>query len=86
VAAAVSTLGLEIARLVNALDPEAIVIGGGLGLATGFREGIIESMRPQIEAAATRDLPVLAAALGTEAGVIGAALVAEMGLLAAERA
>ena len=32
------------------------------------------------------DLPVLAAALGTEAGVIGAALVAEMGLLAAERA
>jgi glucokinase len=86
VAAAVSTLGLEIARLVNALDPEAIVIGGGLGLATGFREGIIESMRPQIEADGTRDLAVLAASLGTDAGVIGAALVAERGLLAAEQA
>jgi glucokinase len=83
VAAAELTLGLEIARLVNALDPQIVVIGGGLGLATGFSEGIIEKMRPHIYAAVTRDLQVLPAALGVDAGVIGAALVAEIGLAAA---
>ena len=78
--AAASALGLELARLVNALDPEAIVIGGGLGLAPGFRERIAESMRPDVYADLTRDLPVLPAALGVRAGVIGAALAAETGL------
>ena len=77
--AAASALGRELARLVNALDPEAVVIGGGLGLAPGFRERIEENMRPDIYADLTRDLPVLPAALGVRAGVIGAALAAEAG-------
>ncbi|MGA2528459.1 MAG: ROK family protein [Acidimicrobiales bacterium] len=79
--AAAAALGLEIARLVNALDPEAVVIGGGLGLAPGFRQAIIESMRPEIYATDTRGLEVLPAALGVHAGVIGAALVAAAGSL-----
>jgi glucokinase len=79
VAAAVQALGLELARLVNALDPEGVVIGGGLGLAPGFRQRIVERMRPAIYADSSRDLVVLAAGLGLQAGVIGAALAVEGG-------
>jgi len=79
---ALVALGLELARLVNALDPQAIVIGGGLGLAPGFRERIAEKMRPGIYADATRGIEVLAGALGVDAGVVGAALAADAGLAA----
>ena len=72
----------ELARLVNALDPQAVVLGGGLGLAPGFRERVTECMRPQIYADATRGLEVLPGALGTNAGVIGAALAADSALAA----
>ena len=41
VASAGAALGAAIAHLVNVLDPEAIVIGGGLGLAEGpYREAL----------------------------------------------
>ena len=56
---AASALANEFARLVNALDPEVLVIGGGLGLAPGFRERIVTKMRPAIYAGRTRDLEVL---------------------------
>jgi glucokinase len=77
VEAAGVALGLELARLVNALDPEAVVIGGGLGLAEGFMERFVARMRTEIYADATRGLPVLPGALGVRAGVIGAALAAQ---------
>jgi glucokinase len=82
VAQAALALGVELARLVNAIDPEVVVIGGGLGLAPGFRERIVENMRPEIYAESTRDIEVLAGALGTDAGVIGAGIVADGALLA----
>jgi glucokinase len=78
---AVQALGTELARLVNAFDPEAIVIGGGLGLAPGFADRIAAKMRPQIFADATRDIAVLPSSLGAHAGVIGAALTAHAALL-----
>jgi len=77
---AVRALGIELARLVNATDPEAVVIGGGLGLASGFRERIVEKMRRQIYSDSTRDLAVIPSALGVDAGVIGAALAADSAL------
>lgn len=73
---AAAAIGTELARLVNALDPEAVVVGGGLGLDPGFRERVTAAARPLIYACATRDLPVIAAALGQDAGIIGAALAA----------
>jgi glucokinase len=73
VEAAAQALGRELAALVNALDPEAVIVGGGLGLAPGFMERVVARMRPQIYAAATRDLAVLRSGLGVDAGVIGAA-------------
>jgi glucokinase len=73
-------LAIEIARLVNALDPEGVVIGGGLGLAEEFRDLVVASLRPAIYAGSTRELEVLAASLGSRAGIIGAAISAEMAL------
>ena len=74
VEAAAQALGTELAALVNALDPEAIVVGGGLGLAPGFMQRVSARMRPQVYASATRDLAVRPSALGVHAGVVGAAL------------
>jgi len=78
-------LAAELARLVNALDPEAVVIGGGLGLNPDFRRCLAGLTRPDIYAADTRDLDIVPAALGRDAGIIGAALAAAGGLAAAGR-
>jgi glucokinase len=58
-------LGSGVALLVNVLDPEAVVVGGGLGLAGGLFWDAFE--------ASTRRLPILPAGLGVDAGLIGAA-------------
>ena len=43
---AADALGSSLGWLVNVLDPEAIVVGGGLGLAPGrFRERLIKATR-----------------------------------------
>ena len=65
-----SQLGL----LVNVLDPEAVVIGGGLGLSEGpFWDEFIAATRRHIWSEMHRDLPMLRAATGADAGWIGAA-------------
>jgi glucokinase len=67
-------LGSGIGWLVNVLDPEAIVIGGGLGLVEGlFWDHLVMAARDHIWSDETRWLPMLQAALGADAGVIGAA-------------
>jgi glucokinase len=63
--------------LVNVLDPEAIVVGGGLGSCEGlFWEDFIASTRRQIWSEVHRNLPILHAGTGTDAGLIGAATAA----------
>jgi glucokinase len=76
VEAAAAGLGVGLAWLVNALDPGAVVIGGGLGLVDRYRELAAAAMRPLVFGDNTRDVPVVAAELGPDAGLIGAALVA----------
>jgi glucokinase len=67
-------LGVTAGLLVNVLDPEAIVVGGGLGLRDGlYWECFLRSTREHIWADARRDLPIQHAALA-ENGVIGAAM------------
>jgi glucokinase len=59
------------------LDPDAVVLGGGLGLATGlYRDRLIASTRAHIWAEACRHLPIVPAALGADAGLVGSALAA----------
>jgi glucokinase len=67
-------LGVSVGWLINVLDPEALVVGGGLGLAGGlYWERFVAATRAHIWATASRDLPILMAALGPDAGLIGAA-------------
>ena len=76
VGAGARRLGLVLAALVNALDPGAIVVGGGLGLNDAYRERVERSLRPAVYDADARELPVRPAELGPDAPVVGAALAA----------
>ncbi len=67
-------LGTSAGFLVNILDPESLIIGGGLGQARGlYWASFVTSTRSHIWSNTTRDLPILSAALGTNAGLVGAA-------------
>lgn len=70
-------LGQAIARAVDLIDPECVVIGGGLGIgAHDFRDAVVTSMRRHVWLPAARDVPVATAGLGPHSGVVGAALAA----------
>lgn len=74
VGSAGEALGVAVGWLVNVLDPEAVVVGGGLGLAGGhYWERMVAAAREHIWAPAARGVPFLRAALGVDAGLIGAA-------------
>lgn len=69
-------LGRALAWLVNALDPELVVIGGGLGLRDDYRDAAVAEMRGAIEVPGSRDVLAVPAELGADAGALGAALLA----------
>lgn len=72
-------LGVGIAGLVSALDPEAVVLGGGVSAAGDLlldpaRQGLLDSL----QAARHRRVPPLVPArFGPSAGAVGAALLAD---------
>jgi glucokinase len=67
-------LGSTIGLMVNTLDPEAVIVGGGLGLASGlYWDTFVASTRRHIWSDLNRELPILQARCGVDAGVIGAA-------------
>lgn len=69
-------LGVSAAFLVNVLDPEMIVVGGGLGTARGlYWDAFERSCREHIFADNSRGLPIVTATLGVDAGLVGAAAV-----------
>jgi glucokinase len=69
-----AAVGNSLGFLINVLDPQAVIVGGGLGLAGGlYWETLVGSTRRHIWSDTSRYLPILTAALGTEAGLIGAA-------------
>jgi glucokinase len=68
-------VGSAIAQLVNVLDPAAVVMGGGLGLAGGrYAQALESALRQFIYADGHRTVPLRPASLGIDAGWIGAAL------------
>lgn len=74
VRSAAEALGGTIGWLVNVLDPELVVLGGGLGVSTGlYRDTLIDSARRHIWWEGHRDLPIVPALTGPDAGLIGAA-------------
>lgn len=73
---AAERLGTVVAALVNALDPGALIFGGGLGLDDGYRDRVVAVMRGAIYDPDARAIPVLTAGLGPFAPAVGAALAA----------
>ena len=69
-------LGGVLAALVNALDPGAVIVGGGLGLHDSYRERVEAALRSAVYDPEARTLPVLPGGLRADAAVIGAALAA----------
>jgi glucokinase len=71
-------LALGIASVANLLNPEMVVLGGGVIEALGdpFVERVTELVRKQPLRAATADLKIVKSQLGDDAGITGAALLA----------
>lgn len=70
-------LGGYVALFVNLVDPEVVVVGGGLGSAGGaYWPAVVASARDHIWAEHVVDVPILAAELAGLAGVVGAGLLA----------
>lgn len=76
-----SYTGAAIGSVVNLLDPEVVVIGGGIAEALGPRyvERVARVARRQMLSPAARRIPILASQLGDYAGLLGAALTALTG-------
>jgi glucokinase len=74
---AVEALGNGVASAINLLDPEAVVIGGGLGIRLGqpWLEKIREAMLPHLFVDSNPP-PILLAELGDLGGAHGGALLA----------
>jgi glucokinase len=70
-------LGLAVANMVTVLNPEMLVIGGGVLMhCPGMRKAIAESVQRYSGWVSRRVVTVAEAALGDESGLIGAALFA----------
>lgn len=70
-------LGEAIAFAVNLLDPEAVILGGGVVLGCdAYRLALVRAARQHIWSEETRLLGINSAELGSDAGLIGAALTA----------
>ena len=68
------SLGVSVAFLVNVLDPQAVIVGGGLGSSEGmYFKHLVISTRERIWSQHSRDLPILQSRLGPDAGLVGAA-------------
>ena len=74
VRSASAALGNTVGFLINALDPEAVIVGGGLGLAGGlYWNNFIAATRAHVWSEVSRGLPIITAELGADAGLLGAA-------------
>lgn len=72
-------LAIGLAGIVNLLNPEIVVIGGGVADGgAGFVEAVSAGIRKRAFAPATEHLRVSRATLGNDAGFIGAAILGEL--------
>jgi glucokinase len=76
VESAARRLGEAVAALVNALDPEVVAFGGGLGMRDDYRNLAVQFALPTLDREPARAPRFVPAETGTRAGVIGAALAA----------
>ena len=70
-----SWVALGLFNLVNTLDPQLVVLGGGLGSSGVLRHFVADALHKQMPPSDLRPAPLLLIAqLGPEAGAIGAAV------------
>lgn len=68
------TLGLGIANIVSLLNPELVVLGGGVGAASGlFLDLIRQVVREHAQPVCAEVVRIVPAALGDESSLLGAA-------------
>lgn len=72
---AIGNFGLALANVVDILDPDAIVMGGGLSNMDVWYGAGAESVRRNVFSSLASDVPILRNRLGDSAGVIGACLI-----------
>lgn len=71
----VRALALGIVTLINAIDPEVIVLGGGVSVAGDFLlDAVREAVKPYVFYKGLPYADIRLAKLGADAGIIGAAL------------
>jgi glucokinase len=78
-------MGLMVASLVNFIDPEMVVLGGGIVQALGqpYLDGVREvAYQYFVNKTSAEDVKIVAAELGDYAGVVGASVCARERLLA----
>jgi glucokinase len=69
-----ATLGNRVSFLINLLDPHAVIVGGGLGLAGGlYWDSLVSATRKHVWSDISSNLPIVRAELGENAGLVGAA-------------
>jgi len=71
--------GIAVANLINILNPEAVVLGGGVieALADEMLGIITEVARDHILAGTSKDVEIIASKLGDNAGITGSAVLAK---------
>jgi glucokinase len=72
-------LGAALSSTVNLLNPEIVIIGGGVAIFSGkdFLERIETEVRKRAFPSATKNLKMVKAKLGNDAGFIGASILGE---------
>jgi len=66
-------LGIAVAAIVSMLNPEVVVVGGGVGKAFSLlRESLSEAIATWAQPLAARSVRVVPSALGEDAGLLGA--------------
>jgi glucokinase len=75
---AATSVGSIIGLLINVLDPQRVVVGGGLGSADGlYWQWLESSTRQHIWSKTHRHLPIVQGKFGPLAAMMGAAIVAQ---------
>lgn len=73
-------LGIALANIINIIDPEAIILGGGLIGAREFIEPEIQKeIKQYVISPAAKETKIIFSELGREGGALGAALLFESG-------
>ena len=70
-------LALGLANIITVVNPDVIVVGGGLSRVRALWTPAIEQVKPLLLYDDLRATPIVPAALGTSAPILGAALVAQ---------